>query len=329
MTLRQTEKSRVEVRGEFLDPKKHYVRLNGWLPAFARYSGPRKRKVQYLTLCAKQAIDVRYFAQKGVLYRNREGNEYPSLTFIEANDEDYAAITESLGKVRLGIHGRLEEVLLNADDVSHQDLVQSFPYDVVNLDFCGDILPRKDHPYSKTLRCISKIIKLQAEKETPQWHMFLTFRAHPGQGNDEAHTQLCDIVQGNLARAEFRAAYGERAQPDVLLNADYPEFLRVGVCKLLARLARDEGYSLTIDGTFTYSRRDDAYSIVKIVAGFTRIRTGMPNTPREDAAYGACVTGLFGSNAVAVDEVIEGEHARIDADLRPVLAELDAANVVP
>src|SRR5262245_49132003 len=127
----ETQKERRTGRIDFRDLKKHYVRVKGWLPAFRTYSAATSGRVQYLTFCAKEAIDVRYFAQKGVLARNEEGNEYPSLTFVESDEEDYAIIAETLGRVRLAIHGDFEMVLLDRGHPRHQDLLGSFPYHVV------------------------------------------------------------------------------------------------------------------------------------------------------------------------------------------------------
>jgi hypothetical protein len=329
MTLQDAEDSRTDIRGEFLDLKKHYVRVHGWLPAFQKYSKAKKRKVQYLTLCAKQAIDVRYFALKGLLYRNKERNEYPSLTFIESNDEDYAAIAEALGKVRLGVRGRLEDVLLDEQDASHDDLVQSFPYDVVNLDFCGDIVPREDHPYSETLRCITRIVELQAAYGQAEWHMFLTFRAQQARGHEGAHGELCDIVEGNLHDATLKAAYGEREAPDVMLRNDYPEFLRIGICKLLAHIARVNGYRMALDGTFSYSRHKGAYHIVKVVAGFDKIRKSLPNPHEEQSAYQGSVKCLFESSPQLVERVLGGVRELVNQELLGVLSELSEARIVP
>src|SRR5437763_904417 len=125
---------------DFRDWKKHYVRTNGWLRAFEQCK-KHYGDVQYLTLCAKEAIDVRYFAQKGLLARNAEQNEYPTLTFVEADVEDYAFIAESLAKVRLAVHDTLEDALLKRDNPFYEELADSFPYHIANLDFCGHIVP--------------------------------------------------------------------------------------------------------------------------------------------------------------------------------------------
>src|SRR5260370_41534202 len=101
------ERRRRKAKSTYTDIKKHYVRLNGWLPVFRRYFQLRGGTVTYLTLCAKYAIDVRYFRQKGLLLYDDEQKAYPTVTFIEKDAQDYAIIAEGLGTTRLGIKGDL------------------------------------------------------------------------------------------------------------------------------------------------------------------------------------------------------------------------------
>src|SRR5258706_8404245 len=244
------EGARRERRLDFRDTKKHFVRKNGWLPVVQAYSEARDRRVRYLTLCSKEAIDVRYFAQQGCLYRNRDRNQYPSLSFIESDPQDYATIAETLGKPRFSALGRLEDIVLDAGHESHAEFIETFPYDVVNLDFCGDILPHGDHPYNRTLQCISRIIELQSAN-ADEWHLFLTFRAQPAGGSPEANQQLVDRLQGNInAPGVLQEAYGARQLPGDLVTANYSEFLRIGIPKLLAYLATQNSFSFDSESSF-------------------------------------------------------------------------------
>jgi hypothetical protein len=326
----QTQKERQTGRTDFRDLKKHYVRVKGWLPAFRTYSRATGGRVQYLTFCAKEAIDVRYFAQKGVLVRNDERNDYPSLTFVESDEEDYAIIAETLGRVRLALHADFETVLLDGAHPRHQDLVASFPYHVVNLDFCGHIVPRKKHPYNETIRCIDKIVELQAGAHAPGWHLFLTFRAQRAHANEEANGQLSDIVNENLGHEEFKQAYGERPAPVELLGESYPEFLRVSVAKVLAHTARNHGYALAVESSWVYSRQGGTYHIVKLVAALKPLAaaTALRNPTREQTAYDVAVKAIFSSHATDVDAAIEAAKQEIEEELKPVLEELEKLGIV-
>lgn len=329
----QTQKDRQKGRRDFRDPVKHYVRIHGWLPIFRRRS-EATGTVRYLTLCGKEAIDVRYFAQRGVLVRNAERNDYPTLTFIESNQEDYAIIAECLGRVRLGVHAKLEEVLLDNGHASHDDLVASFPHDIINLDFCGDIVPNGDHPHSATIKCISRVVELQANSGSEEWHLFLTFRAQRTRTNDEANSQLQGNLLGNLERPELREAYGDRARPTDLVNSNYPEFLRVGIAKVLTHAARNRGYRLAVESSWVYGRPSPdmpSYHIVKLVARFERLQAAqdLPNPHLEQETYLRSVRNLLESRAVDVDaQLNQAAHERIKAELREIEAELGNLGVV-
>jgi hypothetical protein len=328
--FKETQKARRKGRGDFRDLKKHFVRVNGWLPAFQHHAHETHGQVRYFTLCAKEAIDVRYFAQKGVLSRNPEANLYPSLTFVEADEEDYAIIAETLGRTRLAIRARLEETLLNHAHPSHDELRASFPYHIINLDFCGDIVPKGDHPYSETIQCLDKVVELQRLAGAGPWHLFLTFRAQRTQANDDANAQLRDMVEGNFNRDALRQAYGNRPIPKDLLRDAYPEFLRISIAKYLAHTAKNHGYVANVESSWVYGRHQGAYHIVKLVTKLVPLRASnaLPNPHAELAAYEASVSAIFGSHPTDVDAVISGAEDTIRTELQPVINELEKLGIV-
>ncbi len=327
-----TQNGRRKARIDFRDAKKHYVRMMGWLPVLTNYSEQTGGNVRYFTLCGKEAIDVRYFAQKGALQRNDSMNEYPDLTFIEADNEDYAIIAETLGRVRLSIHARLEDALLDSSHVSHTDLQSSFPYHVLNLDFCGSIVPREEHPFNETLQCINKVVELQAKEGASRWHLFLTFRAQRSKANEEANKQLRDIVDGNLGQDEAREAYGGRPRPSELLDLSYHEFLRISIAKFLANCAMKHSFATALESSWVYSRLGDEgeYHIVKLVLALSLLRASgaLPNPQTELTAYQAAVRAIFESQSTDVDGEMATAGAATERDLQPVLNELDNLGIV-
>lgn len=315
----------------YIDIKKHYVRMHGWLPVFTRYSELRRTKVKYLTLCAKRAIDVRYFRQKDVLVHDDGDKKYPTVAFIEKESQDFATIAETLGTTLLGIKRGLEEVILSPttfpDD--HKALLATFPYDVVNLDFTGDVVPQRDHPYSSTLRAIERIITLQHEKGSREWHLFLTFRACRATSNEDANSQISAKVQDNLADPGLKAAYGSRPAPPQMLNSNYTEFLRIGIPKYLAWRASDSGYSFNLDGSYYYRREPpsgDPYDIIKFVIGFKSLwqANQLPDRRAATANYRRSVEGIFSSSGIDVFAKLNDriERVRVQRDLDPIIEEL-------
>ncbi|MCX5796790.1 MAG: hypothetical protein NTY77_14945 [Elusimicrobia bacterium] len=336
--FRDIESRRNRAKSSYTDPKKHYVRGHGWLPVFQKYAPMRKDGVKYLTLCAKLAIDIRYFRLKSLLPHDDQEKRYPTVAFIEQDAQDYAIIAESLGTTKLGIKGDLERILLEPATFpeDHKALIASFPYDIINLDFTGDVVPENDPPYNSTIRAIERIMQTQHDKGAGEWHMFLTFRACRSTANDDANGQLQRIIEGNMADEAAKAAYGGKPAPSALLANDYKEFLRIGLAKFLASSSGTRGYAFTLDGSYHYPRRPKGggpnYYIITLVAGFRPIRaTGHLNNPHEaQGAYKASVLQIFSSAAVDVYTSLgdKAELRRVIGDLAPVMQELKREKLV-
>jgi hypothetical protein len=259
------------------------------------------------------------------------------VTFIERDKQDYAVIAEGLGRTRLGIRGDLEDILVNparnADNA--EKLRQSFPYDIINLDFTGEVVRADDPPYSQTIQAIEKIIDLQIAANCERWHMFLTFRACPQTSNHEADDELRTIIEGNLQNAGAQAAYGGRPVPRELIGGQYEEFLRIGVTKFLASSASHRGYACTLAGSYNYPRNpvgDPPYHIVKLIVAFEAIRgaRNLLNPNRARASYEVSVQQIFRSEAVDVHAELANAPARqaLEDDLQPVLDELRHQNII-
>ncbi len=335
--FREIERRRKKAKSTYTDIKKHYVRLNGWLPVFQRYSRLRGGTVRYLTLCAKYAIDVRYFRHKGLLPYDPEQKSYPTVTFIEKDAQDYAIIAEGLGTTGLGIKGDLEEILVKPeeDPENAEKLRESFPYDIINLDFTGEVVRSYDPPYSQTIRAIERIIDLQHAADCPEWHVFLTFRACAQTANHEADDELRAIMEGNLQNAPAHAAYLPRPEPRELVREHYEEFLRIGVTKFLASSSSQRGYGCNLENSYIYPRNpegDPAYHIVKLIVEFRAIRKArnLPNPHQTRTAYEDAVQRIFASKAVDVSSRLVDPRERqiLRADLRPVLVELEQQHII-
>lgn len=325
----ELEFRRKQAGSSYTDIKKHWVRLNGWLPVFKKYSDARTKQVKYLTLCAKKAIDIRYFRHKNVLIHDNEEKKFPTVTFIEKESQDFATIAETLGTPLLGIKRGLEDVFLlpEAFPEDHQALLKTFPYDIVNLDFTGDVVPTRDHPYSNTLRAIEKIFSVQHEKGAHEWHMFLTFRACRATSNEDANIQIRDRVADNLADLGFKKAYGQRSSPQMMLDEDYKEFLRIGIPKYLAWRATDNGFSMNLENSYFYPRKGPPpYDILKFIIGFKSLWEpgGLPDRKAAQINYRKSVESLFASQGINVFAKLStaAERKRVQDDLNPVLDEL-------
>src|SRR5947209_7184205 len=96
------------------DPKKHFVRLNLWLPfcdsrARALRASRPERPLRYFTLCAEDALDVLLLERYGVLATAR--GVYTDVTFAALHPE---GVTDTLRSIpgAQGYPGDLLETVL-------------------------------------------------------------------------------------------------------------------------------------------------------------------------------------------------------------------------
>ena len=328
--FRETEERRRRARSSYRDLPKHYVRKIGWLPVLREHAAARAAGPRYFTLCAKEAIDVRYFRRCGVLPFDPQERSYPTVTFVEREAQDYAFIAETLGQTRLGLLGDLEAIVLHPANYpdEHKRLLSTFPHDVVNLDFTGEVVRQNDPPYSDTIKAIEKLVELQSNFDLRRWHMFLTFRAAAATTSRPGSEQLRTLLENNLANDEAKRAYGTRPSPTKMFEGQFSEVIRLGAAKVVAAKAAGCGFRMAIHRSYRYARNPRAapsYDIVKLILVFDRTRdtTDIPDPHVGAQVYRECVPGIFNSEAINVRGQLRGQvRESVSNDLAPLLEEL-------
>ena len=335
LAFHQTEERRRRAKSSYRDLKKHYVRKIGWLPVLREYIKAGSKSPRYFTLCAKEAIDVRYFRRCGVLQFDQRERSYPTVTFVEREAQDYAFIAETLGQTRLGLLGDLEAIVLRPAQFpdEHQRLLSTFPHDVVNLDFTGEVVRPRDPPYSDTLKVIERLVELQSESDVRRWHLFLTFRAAAATTSEQAAEQLRELLDNNLVDNDAVQAYGNRPRPTEMLEEQFSEVIRLGAAKLVAAKAAGCGFRMTIHESYRYPRKPQGaptYDIVKLILAFDRTRqaTDIPDPHLGTQVYRECVLDIFNSKAIDVGECLKGRvKTSVSDDLASLLEELNDLSV--
>src|SRR5262249_32670090 len=156
-------------------------RMHGWRPTCTATYGRRlKRPVRYFTFCAASAIDVFMLERAGILRRDGE-MRLVSTFFCERDPADFAEISRLIGSAEQGFQGAFEEIILFTESdstrgLSYQDiegprrspflqerlrvkdihyrLKATFPFDILNIDATGTLLPPKQGAMSRLLRAI-------------------------------------------------------------------------------------------------------------------------------------------------------------------------------
>jgi hypothetical protein len=293
------------------DIVKHYVRLNGWLPAIqhrARRVG--RRHLRYLTFCAANAIDVFTFELEGILHRDPKTQRLDGVYFCEMNPDAFNEISTLVGSSEFGFLGKFEEIMLfedtreteglSLDDIAptardhklrealsiksaHQRLSESFPFDVINLDMSGAIFPPYEPPASQMFRAMRRVLELQKEtspngRGLSEFTLFTTTRVAAEEMHPEAIGELQGLVTGNVRRHQsirevFQEKYGNKEVEEVK-NDEFANFFAIGYSKLLLHEAMLRHWDMEYRNVFLYARSRETerlYHIVSTVAHLRRL----------------------------------------------------------
>lgn len=203
----------------FFDGKdilKQYIRQYYWkkrINDLKRDIQPALRDgIKYFSFCSRYALDVRYFIKEN--YINFDKN-YSKFGFVEVLKEDYNILKEWITQKHYtkdnvsDIFGLLSEV---ATDTSHENYGKfwsSFPYDVINLDYLGDIL-KTSNPAGKINNndffAIDAIIAQQSLIRRP-YELWITVRAKSGRFDGSVKQSFRAMIDGN--RNDFPDTFGK------------------------------------------------------------------------------------------------------------------------
>lgn len=300
------------------DLKKHRKRLEHWLPhwkALAAKIGD-ERPIRYFTLCARSMIDVFLLVDEGLLKVDPESHSISRVQFCESDKDQFTEIREMIAREDAGFLGRLEEVVLFEDDDftaqcpnpesierrledeglqsdlqkvdrlllkrTHFNVISSFPYDLVNLDFCQYYYPRPpdmlriNETVKRFLQWQSRASDDVEPVRVNEFILAVTCR-HDDAFPTEAETRLLELIRTNCAHSEpyndeVRKTRGIVQIEDWLVK-DREDFFLSGWPKDIAASAKEYGWAMQMLDYVFYRRVGDEnnpYLIACIVARLWR-----------------------------------------------------------
>jgi hypothetical protein len=329
------------------DPKKHRKRRDHWLP---HLKGLRKkfegvRDPRYFTLCARSMIDVFMLVSEKILRLDPEGYSIPSVRFCEMDQEQFTEIKDLIAVENAGFLGELEKVVLFEDDDftaqcptltsitekledehiqddytkidrlqlkrSHLQVMASFPYDFMNLDFCDYYYPdppdmlRINETLRKVLdwqRRLGDDDRLPDGVRVEDFVLAVTCR-HDGEFPKAAEDRLAALIAENCKdwpdyNDRVAAIHGS-AKISEWARKDKQDFFFAGWPKDIAYSAKELGWSMTILDYVYYSRTGDqgnTYVMACLVARFSRAKAKPEYLP-------AALHALERSNRILIDDV--------------------------
>jgi len=303
------------------DPKKHYKRMNYWLPPAKTLKSElgSSRVFRYFTLCSRSMIDVFMLAREGVLNYDPIRGTVIHVRFCESDSEQFPEIGELIGIENAGFFGELEELVLFQDNPytaqyqtlesinealedeglaidkrqklqtkrTHLYVEASFPYDFINLDFCGYYYP-KPPDILKINRTVEKFLDWQRQYENGG------ISAGPGVGVQDFLLSVTCRHDDDFPRAAEKRL-SELVKSNCELHSDYKKYLEEKRCvsdlntwmqseredfflstwpKEISRLAQQYQWGMKILGYVHYDRVSDEgrpYKIICLICRFTRI----------------------------------------------------------
>jgi len=338
------------------DLKKHRKRCDHWLPRWkvlAEKIG-EKRDVRYLTLCARSMIDVFMLVREKLLKLDAESGAIASVRFCECDQEQFAEITDLVATEGAGFFGRIEDVILFVDDPltaqcptvasineklederlqedyaqidrlqlkrTHFELIASFPYDFINLDFCDYY-----YPLPPDMLRINEAIKRvldwerrpsdEGDIQVDEFILTVTCK-HDGQFPQQAEQRLAALIEENCKTspqygAEVKKTRGEEIK--TWMAHDKEDFFFAGWPKDIAHSAKEYGWVMDILDYVYYRREgdhDNQYVIACLVARFKKADS-KPNN------IAAAIYALAVDNRLLIADV-----DRTSADGKTLLADL-------
>lgn len=341
--------------------KKHTKRSQHWLPRAQQLHDALdgSRRFRYFTLCARTMIDVFMLARDGILSHDASFGNLSEVVFCESDQEDYPEIIEMLGVEGSGFPNRLEPIVLFQDNEytaqfpavgniqlelenedladnlrdalqlkrQHLEFVAKFPFDFLNLDFCGYYYPEPPD-ILEINRTVDKMVGMQnrdtRDEEGKRIRVDEFFMAVTCKFNNEVPTEAFNrlerIVEDNRNRfAEYSAALlasnGTR-DPQEWKNADRYDFFLGSWPKELLQIAQNHGWTMSFTDYLHYARVNDEgqpYKILCLVCHLTR-------REEADTYLAEAIKVLQPANRQFIDEV--DKQSTLGLALQEDLAEI-------
>jgi hypothetical protein len=235
-----------------LGAAKQFVRREGWVKVIQTYMRRRvndgvNRPLKYLTLPGQNASDIGLFWKRGLLQQTQEGRLNVAIC-----DRDYAdEVTLNLTRLGGPLTSTTRPLHDDLNDLNNSKLRPHFPFDVINLDICGCLIPAKKETEMRTLQLIFRLQRRQS---------FLLLLTTRPESNPLSSTKLPGFIRNNIRReSKFRTAYVERFGSDEVNPSlsDVTAFSQMVIPKMVARMSSKYGYRTREYFAARYTRPKD------------------------------------------------------------------------
>ncbi len=220
------------------------------------------KPIKYLTLYCASLMDVKHFYNKGYI-KLKKGVYEGIVGITKEPQKGYSeTISEGVGRLELLTEGLLHNLLEKRD----KDLIEKFPFDVINLDYCNYIYDNHKSQYiSGNLQDIAAIIKQQDKEKREKFVLFITTRTDKNGPNGKGFPQrfimeLSNRIKSNIQENEdFERGCGQifgDKSPLVYSVKNFNTFISIGIIKLISMCLAEKNYAIKDCDVFWLTRTE-------------------------------------------------------------------------
>jgi hypothetical protein len=366
-------------------PLKHYIRREVWVKRCKnRLKRVRdeakkesdKRRLTYFTFCAVGALDVITLEMEKVIRRSSKG-WFDTVCFFDANEEFVLETSKRIPGatgfpkdfVKVVLHddpnaafidstiSALEAPEHESDTLEVREkqrtlelkkqFVNSFPFDVVNLDLEQYFFKPSDPLPGKVVNALRKVFEWQRrrgklqdgnEYQVEEFTLFFTTQIGPKNMGDDYLSMLKDYLEQNLNRyPKLRESYRQKSGGrDIATFAEeeFDNFFTLAVPKTLASILKEEDWQIDpAEGFNVYGierpSKDGPYTILHFAMDVKRVKPARTSRPpgsfpkTAEAEYEKAIEQIFLSPLDQVEELLKANRVVVESHLEKVKAHRD------
>ncbi len=238
------------------DVLKHYIRRAFWMPRIEKliHARPDIKTVKYLSLCAETAYDVRLFNRRKLI--DLRSTDRIPFVFCEYDHKKCQILRDIFPAPCTGFEGRLEDISTDTGNEDWGKFWGTFPFDVINLDFWGDIHSASDTT-KNTFYSIQAIILQQSMLRKP-YELWITWRAKEDRVAFNVRHEYHQLIEHNMsANPKFKNLY-DKSFPSTNRPADLDiqDVVNIGFLKWLLYAALRAFSVIQSSEVLVYKRKD-------------------------------------------------------------------------
>lgn len=281
------------------DLLKHFIRKQYWTKRIDQlqrdFSDELEKGIRYFSLCSKYAFDVRYFLNLKLLDLS-QGSKKVGFSFCEVVEEDARFLLNSFIPKRLpmagtGYVGKLADIATNSKNQNYGRFWGNFPFDVINLDYWGDIFRTNQTEIGiNDFYAIKSIIDQQARLRRA-YEFWVTMRVKAGRIEGNVKQTFREIIEHNnntlpKFKKKFKDTFKEIGN---IVDLDDEKLFYMGYLKWICYVCKLSFSTINVDKTeiLRYTRNDkdgEEYNIYNILLRIEPYETITIPSPVGDAA---------------------------------------------